>query len=448
MSLVVESVFAQNTSTPDSSAKPSSPLEDSVQKVKNELEKVQDTIRELWSQINADKIGDTVAQIKLARDSITIYQNDTKVDTSKIDFVKITQEFGQINIIASVGGMLFKNQIPLPVSKFPSSSKKASYKKKGSPNIKGDAKLIQASGHVEDPTKLKWIWVSDLLLYEQFECYTPDPFEAKTLTYHSDTKSSDTILLTKTGITDNLVELRIYSDILALIGDESNGLIQSEINPRFTINTRAITKTGVIPLYNLSFPITLRKFDSKFGKFYFQDSIHYSRLEYVQQATYTAGLDFNAFKLGAQPFSTAQLFVDFNLGSGGFKTYSINKKQLVDSSGNSVTSADTVFRKYVNYEELGPSVSMFIKMSNKVALLAWGQLMWNWIADDLITDNSVLSYFEIGGRISIALKNSTSYYGTPKVFIRWIYYTGITSRESFSQLQVGYTTTLNNFFKK
>ncbi len=104
-------------------------------------------------------------------------------------------------------------------------------------------------------------------------------------------------LIIQTDI-NSFVDFRIYSDMLALLNKEGNGLVQSEISSKITFNARSINK--YLTLFNYVEPMfKLSKFDNQFKNQLVTDStIQYKidRLKLNQLAYVELGFRLNIIK--------------------------------------------------------------------------------------------------------------------------------------------------------
>jgi hypothetical protein len=403
-------------------------------KMLNDLDQIKAELKKLSSKFYDDTTHNCVGSIAIRKKTVNIYgHNDKSEGQTNISKVKIDHDNGQLHITAYGDSETFESTWPISLNTLSTNQK---------------LKLC-IQGKNEDENE-KYIRVQELLTYDRKKSYIPKSFVDSILIWNDKAGESKTLNFYTSGNVDNQVELRIYSDLLALFGDESNGLIQTEINPRFRLTNKCKPNTNIILFYNVSFPVTLRKFDSKYGKFYFNTTTPttYSRMSYIQEATYTAGLDVNLIKWGNQPFGRGQFFLDFVCGTGGFKTFNVQRSETLDSTGNIIVNTDTTFNKYANYEEYGFSISGFFRATDKVQFAISSAYLWNQVNEDLITNDDVFTYFRFVGQLSFSLKDSEEYYGTPKLFIRAIYNTAHRSDQSFGQLQVGYSTSIQTLFNK
>lgn len=105
-------------------------------------------------------------------------------------------------------------------------------------------------------------------------------------------------LMMQTDI-NSFIDFRVYSDLLALLDKEGNGLVQSEISSKITINPRSANKNTTFfsylePLFKLS------KFDNKYKSQNVTDSIkpfEIDRLKLNQLAYVELGFRINFFKV-------------------------------------------------------------------------------------------------------------------------------------------------------
>lgn len=105
-------------------------------------------------------------------------------------------------------------------------------------------------------------------------------------------------LLIKTDI-NSFIDFRIYTDMLALLNKESNGLVQSEVSSKITINSRLISRNYSFVNYIEPF-FKVSKFDSQYKNQIITDTTSkYSinRLKLNQLSYIDLGFRLNIFKV-------------------------------------------------------------------------------------------------------------------------------------------------------
>lgn len=105
-------------------------------------------------------------------------------------------------------------------------------------------------------------------------------------------------LLIQTDL-NSFIDFRIYSDLLALLNKEGNGLVQTEVSSKITVNPRSLSKN--ISMFNYVEPwFKLSKFDNKFKQQTVTDTASpykIDRLKLNQLAYVELGFRLNIMKL-------------------------------------------------------------------------------------------------------------------------------------------------------
>jgi hypothetical protein len=121
--------------------------------------------------------------------------------------------------------------------------------------------------------------------------------EDNLITLKNDEANSEKKMFIKTDI-NSFVDFRIYTDMLALLNKEGNGLVQSEVSSKITINSNIIKRhfyffNYIEPFFKLS------KFDNQYKNQTVSDSIpklSINRLKLNQLSYIDLGFRFNIFK--------------------------------------------------------------------------------------------------------------------------------------------------------
>ncbi len=139
-----------------------------------------------------------------------------------------------------------------------------------------------------------YIKTCDFLAYVGSRAFPSD-------TSYSFTEAGKKAVRIKTGL-NNIFQARLYSDLLALAGDESNGLVQSEVSFKSNLHNRNIRNcTGYIFHYVYA-DFGLSRFDSKFRTVTASDSTNDDTLDVVdfmdiyQQSFVTSTIKINVFE--------------------------------------------------------------------------------------------------------------------------------------------------------
>ena len=118
-------------------------------------------------------------------------------------------------------------------------------------NIRYD-EINSENGHNE------YVPLKDILYYERNGYYIPEDglFEL--------TIAKDTCVFRKSSSIHQNIDLRVYTDLLGMLGDESNGLVQTELNINSDIHRRNLWNKPYYIFKAIDFHFAASKFDSEF----------------------------------------------------------------------------------------------------------------------------------------------------------------------------------------
>src|SRR5690606_5641743 len=171
-----------------------------------------------------------------------------------------------------------------------------------------------------NPQDGSFIFLKDAVYFEakrRFN-YFPDNSEISLKnTYESDgtiTTGSEK-LEAQNGI-NSLVNLQVYSDLLAVFGDEANGIIQFEANSKFYLHRSNWRNTYIFfpgdaiePFFHFS------RIDSKFDTISLASGQQINRMELFRRYTYAVGLDVNLFRSDFRPHNTFEIKIGYMYSS-------------------------------------------------------------------------------------------------------------------------------------
>ncbi len=234
-----------------------------------------------------------------------------------------------------------------------------------------------------------------------------------------------------TGSTiSELLDVNVYSDLLALVGRKANGIIQTQVTGIFLTNSNNIWRNKDFMIHNfVKAYFRLSKYDSKFGQL---DSINNSRDKvdsvinrlYLNQIAYLqAGLKTNIFRLG--------------IG---------NNQQLYLNAGAeiSLTNADSIYKKDLVTVNYFPEIEYTINRLDNFGLEASIKYLWQ--------KSPKNSPYKNRETICIFNPQATIYYypfSNPnnKIYIRYAHFAQIgDAKYNYPQFQFGFKTNL--FAKK
>lgn len=241
------------------------------------------------------------------------------------------------------------------------------------------------------------------------------------------TRKSDTAYIENKTTISNLLNIAIYSDLLALIGRKANGIIQTELDANFITNTRTWTKLDFTPVSFINPYFGLAKFDSKYqqidssklGKNN-KDSI--DRLYINQTAYLRAGLRFNIAKISLWPNQEMQI-------NGG--------SELV------LTNADSIFKKDIVTINYYPEIIYRVNRMDNFGLEAAAR----WLIQ---VPSKNIEFFNSKPVVFFNPQVTLYYYPfsdpNKKIYLRYNHFAEIgAGKSNYPQIQFGYKT---NLFKK
>lgn len=270
-----------------------------------------------------------------------------------------------------------------------------------------------------DPRKL-YVQVKDLFYYDyKGKFHYPDQ-DSVTLTPESPVDS----VYNFTDFND-IIDVTVYTDLLALVGRKPNGIIQTQLSGNFITNTRNFYRNWNLILFNTVNPyFRLSKFDSKFVQLDStiitkKDSIILRKV-YLSQVSYLqAGLKANLFRVGFGPNQEilVNMSVDFNL-----------------------TNADSLFNKDISFVNYTPEIQYRLHGMENFGL----EVSCRW----MIQQYSRNVPFKNREGITIFNPQVTAYYSPfsnkkARIYLRFSNFAEIDNgKYNFSQFQFGLKTTL------
>lgn len=275
----------------------------------------------------------------------------------------------------------------------------------------------------DDSRTGNYICVGDVIKYDKFGKFY----------YPSD---SDSILLNSAHMHDTvriassinqLLDVNIYTDLLALLGRKPNGILQTEVSGSFISNSNNLRNCDIV-FHNFVRPyFRLSKFDSRFAnldssKIRFggngvKDSVNRT---YLNQIAYLqAGIKTN--------------LVRFGIG---------NNQQLYINAGLDINlvNADSLYKKDISFVNYYPELQYTINGRKNWEFSIFGKVLFQKLTGDAPFANKETNHI-------ISFQPVIYFYplGNPdnKVYLRFNYFNNIDHREyNFSQFQFGWKTSL------
>ena len=223
-----------------------------------------------------------------------------------------------------------------------------------------------------------------------------------------------------------LLDVNIFSDMLALVGRKANGIIQTQVTGTFLTNTNRTFKNTDMVLHNFTKAyFRLSKYDSKFGQL---DSNNNQRDKvdsvvnrlYLNQIAYLqAGVKVNLLRIG--------------LGN--------NQQFLLNAGAEiSLTNADSIYNKDLITVNYYPELEYTVSRLDNFGLEASVKYLWQHAAEN--------SPFKNKERICILNPQVTIYYfpfSNPnnKIYVRYAHFAQIgDGKYNYPQFQFGFKTNL------
>lgn len=261
---------------------------------------------------------------------------------------------------------------------------------------------------------------------DSLEQYIPDDIDI-----NFDRGKNVTLFPLKRGVGINSIfDIRLYSDALALFGDEENGIAQTDIRYKNIIHRSNIPNTGFIPFQYFKFNFSASKFDSK-DKYI--EVANYNNTDLLKKASVTADISLNIANQWLGFKSLSRGYIDIGGGIGGAKF-----KTATDTL--SITTSNV-------FLELGFN----LKSSSNIGMDISGRLI-------KLFSPSTKEYSEtINQQYFNFMKFSVDFYWNPlensasRFFARVNYITStnnLDKKDQFFQVQVGYSLLLSDLIKK
>lgn len=277
---------------------------DTITLTKDEIEevvesKMADFKAELKRKVEVDNNkAFLVGKIYLRDVKVNRYCNENGDSTLKIDRVKLSIENGtivDIQIVDSNYEVFSNGNAPIELKRL---------------NKRHD-RLYSENGSKHYKCENGYLKLSDILYYELNTIYTP-----KDTTIYLNSENNNCTLRRKSSI-DQHVDLRIYSDLLGLIGNESNGLIQTEFHVNSDLHQKNVWGSPWYFFKYFDFVFKASKFDTDFQSVNISED--FNRADLNQRSWLNTNLRLNFLTL-------TNLKSRFNMSldiSGGFNVVEI-----------------------------------------------------------------------------------------------------------------------------
>ena len=270
--------------------------------------------------------------------------------------------------------------------------------------------------------KDEFIILQESVIYEPLSGFAPEDG-----LLHLTRKNAFDTLSKNVGV-NTVLDLRLYTDALATLGDEPNGIFLTDLRFKQFLHRKHYINSGMRILQYLKVNLTASKLDSKYS--FVDSSDQLSRSQLMQRSKFNAELLMNLYSswLGRKTLSTYYLdagagFSNVNLARSK-DTITIKTQNLFLEGGLNLKSSSNIgFDFYVRgIVQYSPSTSFNKQDSASRFLRFGGEVYWNPFGDP-----------------------------ASRIFARITYTKGLNSfenRHSFSQVQLGYSTLLSKAIGK
>ena len=228
---------------------------------------------------------------------------------------------------------------------------------------------------------------------------------------------------------NNIFDVRLYSDALALFGDEENGLVQTDFKYKNILHRRNFVNTGAFALQYVKVNMSASKFDSK-DRFILSNDFRNSDL--LRKSYFNAEASINILNGWIEFKSMSKFYFDTGVGIGNVKIKTVN---------------DTINVSTSNFFVEG---GLYLKSSSNIGLDINARLI-------RLFSPSTKSYSEyLDKQFFNFVKFSADFYWHPfkeeanRLFARVNYYTptsDLSKNENFFQVQIGYSIMLSDLIK-
>lgn len=277
-----------------------------------------------------------------------------------------------------------------------------------------------------NPRDNSFIFLKDAVSFEakrRFN-YFPDNQEIKienTIDSTGKIKTGSKKLVAENGI-NSLVNLQVYSDLLAIFGNEANGLIQFEANSKFYLH-RGTYKNSYIftPLDAIEPFFHFSRIDSKFDTISLTAGQQVNRMELFRRYTYAVGLDVNLLRADFRPHNSFEWKLGYMYSSSNLN---VNGNELSAALHTPYTELALKSKKLNNFT-FDLRGRFLLQKLNKNEIIENDE--WN----QLISFRAGISYFPNKKK-------------SDKIFLRFVNYLNLSDRkEDFSLLQLGFSKTIS-----
>lgn len=277
-----------------------------------------------------------------------------------------------------------------------------------------------------NPRDNSFIFLKDAIYFEanrRFN-YFPEDDELKVKnTFNSDgTITLGSKKLLANNSLNSLVNLQVYSDLLALFGNEANGLMQFEANSKFYLHRGTYRNKYIFMPFDAIEPFFhFSRIDSKFDTIAVSSAQEVNRLELFRRYTYAVGVDANILRADFRPNNSFEIKLGYFYSSSNLN---IGDNKTSIALHNPYAELVLKSRKLNNFSLDLRARFMFQKMNPNEYI---DNDEWN----QLVSFRAGICYFPNKKKAD-------------KIFLRFINYLNLSNRkEDFSLLQLGFSKAIS-----
>jgi hypothetical protein len=377
-------------------------LKAKVDLLKTEMEK---SDQEIIGVLNAKFTGVQVYSSKEPRNTKRIKESEyEEKEKIAIDKINIIIKDGYINDISIY-------------------AKDKKYTNKFSPIGLTHKRFSSKQDKIELIGSTDFIILQQVITLDSLKQYVPDD-----VSFTLDAKKKSFNLEKGVGV-NNIFDIRLYSDALALFGDEENGLVQTDFRYKNILHRRNFSNTGMFALQYIKVNMSASKFDSK-DKFILASEFKNSDL--IRKSYFNAEGAINLYNGWVEFKSMSKFYIDAGAGIGAARIKTENDSINVSTSNFFVEGG------------------LCLKSSSNIGLDINARLI-------RLFSPSTKDYADyLDKRFFNFIKFSADFYWHPfkeeanRLFARVNYYTPTNDSvkaEDFFQFQIGYSILLSDLIK-
>ncbi|MDQ2772269.1 MAG: IPT/TIG domain-containing protein [Bacteroidota bacterium] len=396
--------------------------------INQKQDRIQETLDELTKQVKDNDSKELAGKFEVLKvSSITVYKtgNDKKAPhaiayTVNVDKIKMDCQDGLVFNIqvlttdeSGTTKRLFTNaRTTIPISDF---------------NRRND--------FLHFGRELEYIKSGDILRWVAETSAQPDDANF-TLT-----KQGEEQELTRDGGINQVINLRLYTDLLGVFGEKPNGLAQTEASFRSVINEKNLRDNPFYLLRDFKIDLMFARLDEKRQNTYYRpaDISTLSRTSLYQRAFLNTEVHLNLFN-GRLAGAKRSFYLDLPIAAG------VSVTNLAAITSNATTSKNDTISRAINLPYIAPSIQIGGRLGSNAGYRFVTKLLFQYGRD--LTD----IYGPRSTNREFLIFEPEIYWnplGAPasRFFVRARYNELFRGNESFYQVQLGYTLSISQALK-